>query len=189
MPACLLSYPFLSWSLSVCSLGRASGEYLGDHWEDDELKLLEWDEQQQLWDSAIPRSAAVPAPALPLLPSVKTSPAASRKKCSVWASEDLQWAHEQGGWGLGPHRLTGSVLPSQNCLLLPKLALERPFPGTTKTAMPEKGNLCCLCLLLNLISFLSASLALFYRILSLGLQLYTQCTVTQIPSLGCSFIY
>ena len=59
----------------------------------------------------------MPAPALPLLPSVKPSSAASRKKCSVPASEDLQWAHEQGGSDFGPCRLRRSALPSQNCLL------------------------------------------------------------------------
>lgn len=131
LPACL---PTFSFMISLSLFHRESiWEHLADHWEDDELKLLEWDKQQQLWDSAAPRGAAGPAPALPLLPSVKPSPAATRKKCSVWASEDLQWAYEQGGSGLGPHQLTGSALPSQNCLLLPKLGLERPFSGTAKS--------------------------------------------------------
>lgn len=130
----LPSFYDLSLSLSFCSLGRASGEYLTDHRQNDEFKLLEWDEQQQqLWDSAASRGAAVPAPALPLLPTVKSNAAASRKKSSVWASEDLQWADEQGGSGLGPHGLARSALPSQKFLLLPKFGLERPFPGTTKT--------------------------------------------------------
>lgn len=129
-----LSLPFMIF-LCVYSLGRISGEYFADYWEHDELKFLEWDKQRQLWNSAALKGVAVPAPALPLLPSVKPRSAASRKKCSIWASEDLQWAHEQGGSGLGPHWLTGSALPAQKCLLLPKFGLEQPFPGTTKTTM------------------------------------------------------
>lgn len=165
--ACLPSYPYspaLSLSLSLCSIGRVSAEYLADHWEHHELKLLEWDEQQQLWDSTTPRGAAVPAPALPLLPSVKPNPAPTRKKCSVRESEDLQWAHEQSCSGLGPHQLTGSSLSSQNCLLLPKFGLEQPFSGTIKITLCDYREW----ISWTTYIFFSASLPLFYRMLSFG---------------------
>ena len=87
MCACLPVFLPLSFmiSLFLCLLLRESiwGEYPADNREYNELKLLERDEQQQLWDSAAPKGAAVPAPTLPLLPSVKPSPAVSRKKRSV----------------------------------------------------------------------------------------------------------
>lgn len=177
LPVCFPA-PFFH-DLSVCSLGRTS-------WGLPCRPLGRWWAQAigVRWAAAAvglssPKRCCHASPSITTVTGQSGQAQQLQKSCSVPASEWLTVGPWTRWFRLWPCRLWRSAL-SQNCLLVPKLGLEWPFPGTTKAAMSKRGNV-------KLIYFLPASLALFYRI-SLGSHFYMQYKVFQIPSPDCPFL-